>query len=74
MKSKRFLEENIKPLATTDHSLNSGMNYIDNAKIQEKLHGICLKQKKVTFNNKNILNFYTAHEINLWAPNLDNKF
>ena len=39
-KSIGFSEESIKPLVTSTNSLNSGINYIDNAKIQAKFDGL----------------------------------
>ena len=39
-KSIGFSEENIKPLVTSTNSLNSGINYIDNAKIRAKFDGL----------------------------------
>ena len=73
-KSKVLSEESIKPPATSDSSLNPGIEYTDNAKIQVKFDGSCLKQEKVTFGQKTILKFYTGYEINLWPLNLDSKF
>ena len=36
----------IKPPSASDNSLNSRINYIDNAKMQVTFDGSCLKQKK----------------------------
>ena len=35
------------------------MNYIDNARIQVKCDGSCLKQEKVTFTDKKVINVYS---------------
>ena len=39
-KSIGFSEENIKPTVTSTNSLDSRINYIDNAKIQVKFDGL----------------------------------
>ena len=44
------------------------------AKIQVKFHGSCLKEEKVTFNYKVIINLYIVYKMNLWPFDLDNKF
>ena len=41
------------------------LNYI-NTKIQVKSDGSCLKQKKVIFHHKTVVNIYVVHDINLW--------
>ena len=57
-KSKVFSEESIKPLATLDDSLVSGLYYIDNAKIRVKFYGNYLKKEKITISHNNILILY----------------
>ena len=65
----------IKPPAVSDHSLVPRLNYVNNyAKIQVKFHGSCLKEEKVTFNYKVIINLYIVYKMNLWPFDLDNKF
>ena len=58
--SKGFSDEGIKPPATSNNSLNLWLNCI-NVKIRIKFDGSCLKQEKVTFNHKTILNLYIAY-------------
>ena len=53
--SKKLSEHSIKPLSTYDNSLASSLNYID-FRTKIKLDGHCLKQNKVIFNNKTIVN------------------
>ena len=53
-KSKELSDESRKLPATSDNSLNPRTNYIDNAKIQVKFDGSCLKLDKVTFTHKKI--------------------
>ena len=40
-----------KPPSASDNSLNSRINYIDNAKMQVTFDGSCLKQKKGSLNS-----------------------
>ena len=51
-------EKKIKPLARSNNSLNPGLDYIYNVKIWVKFDGSCLKQEKITLNDKTLLNFY----------------
>ena len=57
--SKGFSDKGIKPPATSNNSLNLRLNCI--VKIRIKFDGSCLKQEKVTFNHKTILNLYIAY-------------
>ena len=50
-KSKQLPDDSIKPPSTFDNSLNSGMKYIDNAKIQVKFD---VKKEKTTFTGKHL--------------------
>lgn len=54
--SKGLSGERIKPLATSDNSLNREINYTDNSIIRVKFDWSCLKKEKVAFNHKTIQN------------------
>ena len=56
-KSKWLSDERIKPPPTSNNSRSLGFNYI-NAKIRVKFDEICLKQDKLKFNHKNVMNNY----------------
>ena len=56
-------DESIKHPSTSDNSLKLGINYIGNTKIQLEFNGSRLKQEKITFNHKIILNFFIVYEI-----------
>ena len=73
-KSKGLSGDSVKPLATSDDSLNPRLDYTDNAKIEVKFDGSNLNQGKVTFSQNAILNFYVVYEMNLWSLNLDSTF
>ena len=47
------------------NSLPPGLNHI-NIKIQIKFDGSCLKQEKMIFTYKKVVNIYIISEINLW--------
>ena len=66
-------DESPKSPSTSDNILNTEINYISNAKIRVKFDGSCLKQEKLTFTDKAILNFCIFSEISLWPPNKVSK-
>ena len=66
MEIKRFVWESIKPPSMSSNSLNPEINYFDNARIRGKFDGNCLKQDKVTFTHKQVVDIYIVYEINLW--------
>ena len=67
-KSKGLSDERIRPTSTSNNSLTSESNYI-NTKLRVKLDGSCLKQDKVTFYHKRVINIYIVYEINSWSLN-----
>ena len=64
-KSKVFSDESIKPPSKSDDSLALLLSHID-TNTRVKFVGSCLKQDKVTFSHKNIVNMYIVYEITLW--------
>ena len=63
-------KENIKPLTTPNNSLNPNIYYNDSAKTHVKFDKSYLKQDKVPFTHKTLLNFYFAFKID-WCPYYD---
>ena len=57
-KSKGLSDENI----TSDYSLNPQVSYLG-TKTRVKFDRSCLKQDKVTFNHKKVVNIYIVYEI-----------
>ena len=55
----------IKLFSTSDNSLVPSVSYIG-TKTKIKFVGSCLKQDKITYTDKNIVNTYIVYEINLW--------
>ena len=59
--------------ATDVNSFDPSLNYID-VRPRIKLDGQCLKQYKITFTHKNIVNIYMVYEIHLWPDTKDGDF
>ena len=62
--SKGLSAETIKPPTTSDNSFTPELSYID-YRIRVKFTGSCLKQPKVTYTHKKVVNIYIVYE--LWA-------
>ena len=69
-KYRESADESIKPPSTSDNSLALLLSYIG-TKTRLKFVRSCLKQDKITFTHKNIVNIYIAYEINLWDCGYD---
>ena len=65
-KCKRLSDKSIKFLAAYNYSLAPALNHIY-IKPQAKFDGSCLKQEKVTFTHKKVVNIYFVYEVNLWS-------
>ena len=62
-----MFDEIIKPRSTSTNILNPLLNYVGtNWRVEFK--GICLKQDKISFNQRKIVNIYIAYEINTRKP------
>ena len=61
-KSKGLSTESIKPPTTSNNSLAPALNYYG-TKMRVKFTGSCLKQDKVTFNHKKVVNIYIVYEL-----------
>ena len=64
--SKELPDESINPPATSYNILAPLLSYVD-VRPKIKFDGQYLKQEKVTFTHKNVLNIYIVYEINLWT-------
>ena len=62
-KSKGLSTESIKPPTTSDNSLAAALDYYG-TKTRVNFTGSCLKQGKVTFNHKKVVNTYIVYELN----------
>ena len=61
-KSRRLSAESIKPPTTSDNSLTPELSYVD-YRIRVKFTGSCLKQPKITYTHKNVVNIYIVYEL-----------
>ena len=68
-----MFDESFKPPSTPDISPNPGINLIDGGETQVIFDRSFLKQDRITFTLKTVLNFYIVYEINLWPLNLDSQ-
>ena len=62
-KIKGLFNVSIKPSSKSDDSLNPGINYIDNAKIQVQVDGRYSKPEKITLTQKIISDFYIIKKV-----------
>ena len=68
-KSETLSDESIKPPTASNNSLTPALNHI-NTKLRVKFDESCLKQEKVTFTHKKVVNICIVYEINLWPYTL----
>ena len=47
---------------------------MNNSKKRVRFTGSCLKQDKVTFNPRNVVNLYTAYKLDVWSRSLSADF
>ena len=65
-KSKRLSHESIKPSDASDNSLAPSIND-NNTKLRVRFGGSCLKQERVAYKYKYVVDIYFVYEINLWS-------
>ena len=61
-KSKGLSAESIKPPTTSENSLTPALSYYD-YNIRVKFTGSCLKQSKITYTHKKVVNIYIVYEL-----------
>ena len=59
---------------TSDNSFAPKITDIHNSKIALKFEGNCLKQDKVSFAQRNMVNIFVVYEVNTWSRNLKSDF
>ena len=67
-KSKGLYAETIKPPSTSDNSLTLGVSYCD-TKTRVKFTGSCLKQPKISYTHRTIVNIYIVYELGASGSN-----
>ena len=68
--SRGFSAESIKPPTTSDNSLTPELSYYSN-NIRVKFTGSCLKQSKITYTHKKVVNIYIVYELRASSSNID---
>ena len=61
-KSKGLSNESIKAISTSDNSLNPTLSYYD-TKIRGKVTGGCLKQPKISYTHRKVVNTFIVFEL-----------
>ena len=61
-KSKGLSEESVKAPTTSNKFLDSSLDFVG-SKARERFSRDCLKQEKITFNHRKIVNIYIVYEI-----------
>ena len=69
-KSKGLSDESIKTPTTSDNSLNPELSYYD-YNIRVKFTGSCLKQPKITYTHKNVVNIYIVYKLVASTSHID---
>ena len=63
--SKGLSNEKIKPPITANYSLPLKLIWMNNSKIRVEFKGSCLEQDKVTFTPRNVVNLFTAYQLDM---------
>ena len=50
------------------------LTWITNSKIKVRLTGTCLKQEKVTFNPRNVVNLLIVYKLDGWLQDINSDF
>ena len=61
-KSKGLSAETIKPPTTSDNSLTPALSYYG-TKTRVKFTGSCLKQSKISYTHRKVVNIYIVYEL-----------
>ena len=69
-KSRGLSAESIKPTTTSDNSLNPELSYVD-YRIRVKFTGGCLKQSKITYTHKKVINIYIVFKLGVSSSHID---
>ena len=66
--------EKFTPHFTSNNSLSPKLVWMNNSRIKLEFEGSCLKQDKASFIPSNVVNLYTAYELNTWSQDLNAEF
>ena len=62
--------EKFKPFVTANNSLSPKVRCINNSRISVEFKGTCLKQDKITFTTRNVVNLFIAYKLDTWSKYL----
>ena len=68
-----MFDQILTPPSVSNNSLATALNYI-NTTMRVKFDGSCLKQDKVTFTLKQVVNIDLVYEITLWPSTIGQDF
>ena len=67
--------ETIRLPVTENHSFSPKIVSVNNSRIRVRFKGTCLKQDKVTFTPRNVINlFFIVYKLNRWSQDLNADF
>ena len=69
-KSRRLSAKSIELPTTSDNSLTPKLSYVD-YRIRVKFTGSCLKQSKITYTHKKVVNIYIVYELGASSSQFD---
>ena len=72
--SKEFLKEKIMSPIIANHNLSPKRRWINNLRIWVRFKGSCLKQDKVIFTLRNVVNLFISKELDRWSEDLHADF
>ena len=67
--SKGLSAESIKPPTTSDNSLTLALDYYDDFKVRVKFTRNCLKQPKISYTHKKVVNIYIVYKLGASTSN-----
>ena len=66
--------ERIRTPVTANRSLSPKLRWMNNSIIRLNFKGSCLKQEKLTFTPRNVVNLFTVYELDRWSQDINADF
>ena len=66
--------EKINPLNTTNNSLSPKLRWLNNSKRKKEFKVSCLKQDKLSFTLRNVVNLFIVYVLDTWSQDLNTDF
>ena len=74
MEIKRFVNQKLSTVTTTDNSLFPAIKQHSNSNFSLAFNGSCLKQKSGTYTPPNKISFFIVYELGTWPRDLNSDF